>query len=243
MLYINVRFVQSQRYSWPSHWFLYFSFIYPLKQEWRHSKPEQPCRSHRWVCLSANSGSLKVLNLLAHFGDFPLKRLFDCRKPDSRSCLMQAVKYRETFFWDGLKKKDIFSVETLVLRHRPVIASLTVSRLHVSHASQVLCGFGADLLIYRFEVRFPLNAEVLSLVNGVPTQSVFHYHPPIVLLCLKYYWLGARRYIDQQWKWHRGLSERTYTKRKHFHWCNNGNGTGSFLKELILRKNTSTDAR
>ena len=43
-----------------------------LKQEWPYSKPEQPCRS----CLSANSGSLKLLNCLAHFGDFMLKRLF-----------------------------------------------------------------------------------------------------------------------------------------------------------------------
>ena len=48
-----------------------------------------------------------------------------------------------------------FSIETLVLGHRQEIASLTVSRLHVSHASQVLCGCSADLLIYRFEVRFP----------------------------------------------------------------------------------------
>ena len=55
-----------------------------------------------------------------------------------------------------------FSVETLVLRHRQEIASLTVSRLHVSHARQVLCGCNADLVIYRFEVRLPLNAEILS---------------------------------------------------------------------------------
>ena len=55
-----------------------------------------------------------------------------------------------------------FSVETLVLRHRQEIASLTVSRLHVSHARQVLCGCSADLVIYRFEVRLPLNAEILS---------------------------------------------------------------------------------
>ena len=51
-----------------------------------------------------------------------------------------------------------FSVETLVLGHRQEITSLTVSRLHGSHASQVLCGCNADLLNYRFEVRFPFNA-------------------------------------------------------------------------------------
>ena len=61
------------------------------------------------------------------------------------------------------EKKDFFIVETLVMRNRQEIASLTVSRLHVSHASEFLCGFSADLLIYRFEVRFPLNAEVLYL--------------------------------------------------------------------------------
>ena len=78
----------------------------------------------------------------------------------------------------GEKKKDFFSVETLVLRHRQEIASLTVSRLHVSHTSRVLCGFSVGLLIYRFEVRFPLNAQVLSLVNRVQTQTFFHYKPP-----------------------------------------------------------------
>ena len=115
-------------------------------------------------------------------------------------------KIGRNIFWDGWKKKkDCFSVETLVLRHRQEIESLTVSRLHVSHASRVLCGFSTGLLIYRFEVRFPLNAQVLSLLNRVPTQTFFHYNPPIVLLCLKYYWLGARRCIDKQWKWHREL--------------------------------------
>ena len=64
-------------------------------------------------------------------------------------------------------EKFFFSVETLVLRHRQEIASLTVSRLHVSPARQVLCGCSADLVIYRFEVRFPLNAEILLLVNGL----------------------------------------------------------------------------
>ena len=83
------------------------------------------------------------------------------------------------------EKKDLCSVETLVVRHRQEIASSTVSRLHVSHASQVLCGFSADLLINRFEVGFPFKAQVLSLVNRVPTQTVFHYNPPIVLFCLK----------------------------------------------------------
>ena len=43
------------------------------------------------------------------------------------------------------KKRIFFSVETLVLRYRQEIASLTVSRLHVSNASQVLCGFSAHL--------------------------------------------------------------------------------------------------
>ena len=75
------------------------------------------------------------------------------------------------------KKKDLFSVETLVLRHRRETASSTASRLHVSHASQVLCGFSADLLIYRFDVGFPFKAQVLSLVNRVPTQTFFHYNP------------------------------------------------------------------
>ena len=87
----------------------------------------------------------------------------------------------------GEKKKIFFSVENLVLRHRQEISSLTVSRLYVSHASQVLCGISADLLIYRFEFRFPLKAKVLSFVNGVPKQKVFHNHHLIVLLCLKYY--------------------------------------------------------
>ena len=59
-------------------------------------------------------------------------------------------------------EKCFFSVEDLVLRHRQEIASLTVSRLHVSHARQNLSGCSADLVIYRFEVRFPLNAEILS---------------------------------------------------------------------------------
>ena len=59
-------------------------------------------------------------------------------------------------------EKCFFSVEDLVLRQRQEIASVTVSRLHVSHARQVLCGCSADLVIYRFEVRFPLNAEILS---------------------------------------------------------------------------------
>ena len=98
-------------------------------------------------------GSLTGVNCLALLGDFTLKRVFNCRKPDSCSCLMQAVNYRETFFEMG--EKLFFSIETLVLGHRQEIASLTVSRLHVSHASQVLCGCSADLLIYRFEVRFP----------------------------------------------------------------------------------------
>ena len=74
---------------------------------------------------------------------------------------MQAIKQRETVFEMGeRKKKDFFSIETLVLRHQQEIANLTVSRLHVSHASRVLCGFSAGLLIYRFEA---LKVEMLSI--------------------------------------------------------------------------------
>ena len=46
----------------------------------------------------------------------------------------------------GKKRKDFFLVLRLVLRHRQEITSLTVSNLHVSHVSQVLCGFSTDLL-------------------------------------------------------------------------------------------------
>ena len=139
------------------------------------------------------------------------------------------------------KKKDCFSVKTLALRHRQEVASLTVSRLHVSHASQVLCGFSADLLIYRFEVQFLLNAQVLSLVNRIPTQTFFHYNPHIVL----YVWntidwvpggastnngndtgvplLGGNSGLSNEyWDWRKtevnlwfSFLKETYTKRRH----------------------------
>ena len=55
----------------------------------------------------------------------------------------------------GEKKKDFFSVETLVLRHRQEIASLTVSRLHVSHASRA-----GSLWVQRWSAHLPVRGSI-----------------------------------------------------------------------------------
>ena len=77
-------------------------------------------------------------------------------------------------------EKNLFSVETLVLRHRQEIGSLTMylMRVRFSVGAALICGSTGSI---------PVERRNLSLVNGDPTKTVFHYHPPIVLLCLKYY--------------------------------------------------------
>ena len=38
----------------------------------------------------------------------------------------------------------------------------------------------------------PTRGEIFLTINGVPLHTAFHYHPPIVLLWLKYCWKGLK---------------------------------------------------
>ena len=83
---------------------------------------------------------------LKHLGDFSLKQLFDCRKPDSCNCLMQAVKQAsQKLSWSAdLLIRGSISVErrnpiigeqgpprnsiSLSLSHRPIMTEILLKR-------------------------------------------------------------------------------------------------------------------